>query len=68
MSKAVLRANLELEEHRVLALCRGDLLRAQHQRPYGGLHEQLLEHRIHVAGRPAVLQPHKAALLPAVSR
>lgn len=29
--------------------------------PYDGLHEQLLEHRTHVAGGPAVLQPRERA-------
>jgi hypothetical protein len=59
-------SDLELEEDGVPALGRGDLLGAQHQSADGGLHEQLLEHRIHVARRAAVLQAHKAALLPAL--
>ncbi len=56
---------LQLVENAGLALGGRHLSRAQHQRADAGLHEQLLEHRVHVARGSRVLQAHKAARLPA---
>jgi len=59
------RARLQLVEHARVALGGRRLARAQHQRADARLHEQLLEHRVHVARRARILQAHKAARPPA---
>ena len=57
--------DLQLVEDTVCALLLWPLRRRQDQPSYGGLHEELLEHGIQIAGCTSILQADKGRVLPA---